>query len=119
MYMSSNIAPGMRLNTYLDGKQNKLTNAINIEGIQLLNNTTLKTISLASSSSSGQITGGVLHTLNYLSLFESQDGSHIILDFNSKYVKYQHIISNTNKLSSGIVNVNGISLTNCFHFINH
>ena len=100
----------------------KLTNAINIEGNHLLNNTTLKTISLANSSSSGQITCGILHTNNYLSLFESQDGKNIILDFNSNNLNvsnYQPLISNTNKISSDFVNVNGISLTNCFHFINH
>ena len=41
-----------------------LNSELNIEGVQLLNNTTLKPISLANSSSRGQITGGVLHTNN-------------------------------------------------------
>ena len=41
--MSSNIAPGMNLNTYLESKQNKLSNAININSIQLMeNNMSLK-----------------------------------------------------------------------------
>ena len=83
IYMGSNIAPGMNLNTYLEGKQNKLTNAINIQGNQLLNNTTFKTISLANSSSSGQATGGIRDTHNFFSLFESQDGSNIVVDTNS------------------------------------
>ena len=65
--MSSSIAPGMNLDAYLAGTQNKLTIAINVEGCQLmLNNTSLQTISLAITTSSGQITGGVLHSNNYL-----------------------------------------------------
>ena len=50
---------------------------------------------------------------------ESQDGSTITLDFNSNNLhlsNYQPLISNTNKISSDFVNVNGISLTNCFPF---
>ena len=60
--------------------KNKLTTAIHIEGVQLMSNTTLKNISLANLSSSGQITSGILHINNSLSMRESQDGSNIILD---------------------------------------
>ena len=120
--MSPSIAPGMTLDIYLQQKQNKLTNALTIIGVQLLTNTTLKTTSLANTSRSGHSTGVLHHTNNVLSLFESQDGSNIILDFNSNNLNLsncQQVINNTNKISSDFVNVNGISLTNCFHFINH
>ena len=49
-------------------------------------------------------------------MFESQDGSNIILDLNSNNLNCPQVISNTNKVSSDFVNVNGISLTNCFSF---
>ena len=60
------VNPQMSLNTYLDlnfeNKQQRLTNAININGIQLMVNTmSFKTISLKNTTSNGQISGGVLY----------------------------------------------------------
>ena len=41
IYMSPSIAPGMSLDIFFAGKHNNLTNAINIEGVQPMNNTIL------------------------------------------------------------------------------
>ena len=74
----------MNLDTYLEQKQQKLTNAINTNGIQLMiNNMSLKTISLKNSTSSGQISGGILYENQngYLNILQSQDNSNIIFDF--------------------------------------
>ena len=83
----------------------------------------LKTISLKNSTSNGQIRGGMLceNENGYLNSIQSQDNTNIIFDFtNDKLAStYQPLWSSANKLSSDFVNVNGISLTNCFHFINH
>jgi hypothetical protein len=109
----------MSLDTYLEQKQQKLTNAINSNGIQLMiNNTSLKTISLKNSTSIGQISGGILYENQngYLNILQSSDNSNIIFDFNSDKLvsNYQPLLSSTNKLNSDYVNVNGITLSNSF-----
>ena len=117
------VNPQTNLNTYLDlnfeNKQQRLTNAINRNGIQLMiNNMSLKTISLKNSTSSGQISGGMLYENEngYLNILQSSDNTNIIFDFNRDQLvaNYQPLLSATNKLNSDFVNVNGISLTNCF-----
>jgi outer membrane protein OmpA-like peptidoglycan-associated protein len=117
--MSPTIASGMTLDTYLQQKQNILTNAITTNGIQLMvGNTSLQTISLKNSTSIAQITGGNLYENQngYLNILQSQDNSNIIFDFNSDKLvsNYQPLLSSTNKLNSDFVNVNGITLTNYF-----
>jgi hypothetical protein len=121
------VNPQMNLNTYLDlnfeNKQQRLTNSININAIQLMiNNMSLKTISLKNSTRSGQISGGMLYENEngYLNILQYQDNTNIIFDVTStKLSTFQPFISDTNKISSDFVNVNGISLTNCVHCINH
>ena len=60
------VNPQMNLNTYLDlnleHKQQRLTNAIHIHGIQLMiNNMSLKTISLLNSTAGQAITSGTVY----------------------------------------------------------
>ena len=90
------------LNSYLDlnfeNKQQRLTNVININDIQIMiNNMPLKTISLKNRTSSGQIAGGVLYenVNGYLNIWQSPDNTNIIFDFNSDKLSstYQTIIS--------------------------
>ena len=78
------------LDSYLDlnfeNKQQRLTNAIIINGIQLMiNNMSLKTISLKDSTTPGQFSGGVLYENGngYLNILRSQDNTNIIFDVNS------------------------------------
>ena len=99
------VNPQTNLITYLDlnfeNKQQRLTNAININSIQLMiNNMSLKTISLKKSTSSGQLSGCVLceNENGYLNILQSQDNTNITFDFNSTKLSstVQPLISSTN-----------------------
>ena len=78
---------------------------------------------MKNSTSSGHISGGMLYENEngYLNILQSSDNTNIIFDFTSDKLvaNYQPLLSATNKLNNEFVNVNGISLTNCFHCINH
>ena len=73
----------------------------------MINNMSLKTISLKNSTSNGQISGGILYENQngYLNILQSQDNTNIIFDFNSDKLvsNYQPLISSTNKLPASYI----------------
>jgi hypothetical protein len=70
-------------------------------------NSSLKTISLKDSTSSGQLGSGQLYESGnqYLNILQSQDNTNIIFDFNNTKLSsiYQPLLSSTNKLSSDFI----------------
>ena len=73
----------------------------------MINNMSLKTISLEDSTGSGQISGGWLYESSngYVHILQRQDNTTIIFDINSDKLasKYQPLISSTNKLDSSLI----------------